>query len=70
MGGPGSKLFDAVAWFDANIIDGMVNGAASFVRDGGGVVRKLQTGYVRTYALGISAGSVALLVWFLVRTAA
>ena len=70
MGGPGAKLFDAIAWFDANVIDGIVNGAASVVRDSGGVVRKLQTGYVRTYALGISAGSVALLVWFLVRTAA
>jgi len=70
MGGPGAKLFDAIAWFDANVIDGIVNGAATVVRDSGGVVRKLQTGYVRTYALGISAGSVALLVWFLVRTAA
>ncbi len=70
MGGPGTKLFDAIAWFDATIVDGIVNGAASFVRDGGGAVRKLQSGYVRSYALGISAGSVALLVWFLVRTAA
>ena len=70
MGGPGAKLFDAIAWFDANVIDGVVNGAATVVRDSGGMVRKLQTGYVRTYALGISAGSVALLVWFLVRTAA
>ncbi len=67
MGGPGRKLFDAITWFDANVVDGMVNGAASFVRDGGGVVRKIQTGYVRSYALGISLGSVALLVWFLVR---
>ena len=70
MGGPGAKLFDAVAWFDATVIDGIVNGAASVVRDGGSVARKIQTGYVRTYALGISVGSVALLVWFFVRTAA
>ena len=70
MGGPGALLFSAIAWFDANIIDGIVNGTASAVRGSGGVVRKFQSGYVRTYALGISAGSVALLVWFLVRTAA
>lgn len=70
MGGPGTKLFDAIAWFDATVIDGIVNGAASVVRDSGGAVRKIQTGYVRSYALAISAGSVALLVWFLVRTAA
>lgn len=70
MGGPGKKIFDAIAWFDATIIDGVVNGAASFVREGGGVARKLQTGYVRTYALSIAAGSVALLVWFFVRIVA
>ena len=70
MGGPGTKLFDAIAWFDATIIDGMVNGVATTVRDGGSVVRRLQSGFVRSYALGISLGSVALLVWFFVRTAA
>ena len=70
MGGPGAKLFDAIAWFDANVVDGLVNGTASAVRGSGSIVRKLQTGYVRTYALSIAVGSVALLVWFLVRTAA
>jgi len=69
MGGPGRKLFDAITWFDATVVDGIVNGSAAVVRNGGGVVRRLQTGYVRSYALGISLGSVALLVWFLVRTA-
>ncbi len=70
MGGPGVKLFDAVAWFDANIVDGLVNGVATTVRDGGGLVRRFQSGFVRSYALGISLGSVALLVWFFVRIAA
>jgi len=70
MGGPGAKLFDAIAWFDATVIDGIATGAASMVRGGGVTVRKLQTGFVRTYALGIAAGSVALLVWFFVRIAA
>ena len=70
MGGPGRLLFDAVAWFDANVIDGLVNGVAGTVRASGGVVRRVQTGFVRSYALAISVGSVALLVWFLFRTTA
>ncbi len=70
MGGPGRMLFDAIAWFDANVIDGLVNGVASTVRISGGMVRRVQTGFVRSYALAITVGSVALLVWFLVRTTA
>ena len=70
MGGPGTKLFEAVAWFDAAIVDGVVNRVASTVRQGGTAVRRLQSGFVRSYALGISLGSVALLVWFFVRTTA
>ena len=27
MGGPGRKAFEAAAWFDANVVDGAVNGA-------------------------------------------
>ena len=33
----------------------------------GGQLRKLQTGYVRSYALGVGLGAVALLAWFLYR---
>ena len=32
VGGPGSKGFEAVAWFDRNVIDGAVNGVATLVR--------------------------------------
>lgn len=70
MGGPGAKMFDAITAFDATVVDGMVNGTGSLVRSGGGVVRRFQNGLVRSYALGISVGSIALLVWFLVRVAA
>ncbi len=69
MGGPGRLLFDAVAWFDAKVVDGFVNGMATTVRAGGGVVRRVQTGFVRSYALAITVGTVALLIWFLTRTA-
>ncbi|MGI9606521.1 MAG: NADH-quinone oxidoreductase subunit L [Acidimicrobiales bacterium] len=70
MGGPGRRLFDGLTWFDANVIDGVVNGVATTVRSGGGLIRRIQTGFVRSYALGITLGSVALLVWFFARTAA
>ncbi len=68
MGGPGRKLFDFVAWFDATIIDGAVNGVGRVVRAAGADMRSIQTGMVRTYAAMVSIGAVALICWFLVRT--
>jgi NADH-quinone oxidoreductase subunit L len=67
MGGPGRRLFQAISSFDAHIVDGAVNGVASEVRNFGSVLRKLQTGYVRQYALGIAVGAIALLAWFVSR---
>ncbi|MGH9118567.1 MAG: NADH-quinone oxidoreductase subunit L [Acidimicrobiales bacterium] len=65
-GGPGRRFFDAVAWFDANIIDGAVNGAAGLVSWFGGRLRKVQTGYVRNYALEIAVGTILVVGLFLV----
>jgi NADH-quinone oxidoreductase subunit L len=47
--------------FDANMIDGSVNGIASLVGRAGGVLRRLQTGHVPTYVLSILVGVVVLL---------
>ena len=66
MGGPGRQAFDGVAWADANVVDGAVNGTGALVRGTAGKVRKLQTGNVRTYAAAIGAGVVLLLMWFVV----
>ena len=52
---------------DRRIIDGAVNGAGLVVRGGGSQLRKLQTGYVRNYALGIAAGTVAILAYVVLR---
>jgi NADH-quinone oxidoreductase subunit L len=62
----------ALAYFSATVIeskviDGAVNGVASLVRGTGGALRRLQTGYVRSYALGLVAGVVALVAYVLVR---
>lgn len=66
MGGPGRKAFDGVAWADAHVIDGAVNGSGELVRGTAGQVRKLQSGNVRNYAAAIGSGVVLLLVWFVV----
>ncbi|MGI9600755.1 MAG: NADH-quinone oxidoreductase subunit L [Acidimicrobiales bacterium] len=67
MGGPGRRLFDAVTWFDTNIIDGAVNGAGRLVRLVGGPMRSLQTGLVRTYAAAVTLGAVLVVLWFVLR---
>jgi NADH-quinone oxidoreductase subunit L len=66
MGGPGRRSFDAAAWADKNVVDAAVNGTARGIRSIGSVVRKAQTGLVRTYAAAIGVGAVLLLVWFVI----
>jgi NADH-quinone oxidoreductase subunit L len=67
MGGPGRTAFEDVAWVDANVVDGAVNGAAASVRASGGVLRRVQSGIVRMYAAFIAIGLVVMLAWFLLR---
>ncbi len=68
VGGPGRAAAAFTAFtIDKRIVDGAVNGVATLVRNGGGQLRKVQSGYVRNYALGLAAGAVLLLAWTLVR---
>ncbi|GAB4519627.1 MAG: hypothetical protein OHK0046_28780 [Anaerolineae bacterium] len=48
--------------FDLGIIDGAVNGVAWLVRLFSGNLRQVQTGYVRTYAIGLLLGVVFVIV--------
>jgi NADH-quinone oxidoreductase subunit L len=48
--------------FDQGIIDGVVNGVARVVRLVSGRVRGVQTGYVRTYAVALLLGVVAVVI--------
>ena len=57
---PGLYLTRALVFFDNKGIDGLVNGIAAGFGGGSGRLRRLQTGFVRTYALSIFGG--ALLV--------
>jgi NADH-quinone oxidoreductase subunit L len=49
---------------DKLVIDGAVNGTGRVVARAAGGLRKLQTGYVRTYALALLIGAVLVVAWF------
>jgi len=66
-GGPGRRAFDAMAWFDTNIIDGAVNGVGYLAEQTGQRIRRLQTGQVRGYALGMAVGAVLILGYVVTR---
>jgi len=50
---------------DAGLIDGTVNGVGLVVSAASGVLRRTQTGSVRTYAFSLFAGAVAILAYYL-----
>ena len=68
IGRPGQAMARfAATVVDGRIIDGAVNGAAAAVRKGASGVRRLQTGYVRNYALGIALGLAAVIAFVISR---
>jgi NADH-quinone oxidoreductase subunit L len=68
VSGPGTAFANFLArGIDHDVIDGAVNGIATGFREIGGGLRRVQTGLVRNYALGIVLGAVALVIWFTTR---
>jgi NADH-quinone oxidoreductase subunit L len=59
---PGLWLTRALVYVDSRGVDGAVNGLAAGLGGGSGRLRKLQTGFVRSYALSMMAGAVAVLI--------
>ncbi len=57
----GKVIGDACAAFDRTVIDGIVNGFGWLSAAIGNTVRRIQTGYVRTYAAVTGLGVIALL---------
>ena len=57
---PGLWLTRALVYFDSKGIDGAVNGLAAGFGGSSGRLRKLQTGFVRSYALSMMGGAVAV----------
>jgi NADH-quinone oxidoreductase subunit L len=65
---PFQILSDCLAHpFDQGTIDGSVNGIATGTRNLSNMIRKLQNGYVRNYALAVIAGFVLILAYLLIQ---
>jgi NADH-quinone oxidoreductase subunit L len=53
--------------FDPSVVDGIVNGVASLVIGWARGLRRVQTGFVMNYALGVLLGAVAVVAYLLAR---
>ena len=64
---PIKRVSEGALWkgVDAGLIDGSVNGVGAAVQSTSQVLRRLQTGSVRTYAASLFLGAVMILGWYL-----
>ncbi len=62
---PGTWLTRALVFVDNKGIDGIVNGTAALLGGTSGRLRRLQTGFVRSYALGMLGGGIVLIALLL-----
>jgi NADH-quinone oxidoreductase subunit L len=68
IGRPGARLASfASGVIDRRAIDGVVEGVGTATRGAGSALRRLQTGFLRQYALGMVLGIVLLLAFMLTR---
>jgi NADH-quinone oxidoreductase subunit L len=63
---PGQWLTRLSVFFDSRGVDGLVNGLAAIIGGTSGRLRRIQTGFVRTYALSMLIGAVLLVAGLLV----
>jgi len=62
---PGTWLARALVYVDNKGVDGIVNGIAAALGGSSGRLRRLQTGFVRSYAATMLGGSILVLIAFL-----
>jgi NADH-quinone oxidoreductase subunit L len=62
---PGQYLTRAMVFFDGRGLDGAVNGLAAFLGGTSGRTRRLQTGFVRSYAMSLLGGAVVMVATLL-----
>ena len=62
----GGRVADALWWFDREVIDGTVNAIGAATVDAGRGLRRVQTGRVQNYALGIAIGLIVMAGSYLV----
>jgi NADH:ubiquinone oxidoreductase subunit 5 (subunit L)/multisubunit Na+/H+ antiporter MnhA subunit len=56
----GGKIAAAIWWFDREVVDGTVNAIGASTIDAGRGLRRIQTGRVQNYALGIAIGLIVM----------
>jgi NADH-quinone oxidoreductase subunit L len=57
---PGTWLARALVYVDNKGVDGLVNGIAALLGGSSGRLRRVQTGFVRSYAMSMLGGTVLL----------
>jgi NADH-quinone oxidoreductase subunit L len=58
---PGQYLTRFLVFFDNRVVDGFVNASAAVIGGSSSRMRRIQTGFVRSYALSMFAGAVLLI---------
>jgi NADH-quinone oxidoreductase subunit L len=63
---PIERLSDVLLWrvIDVHLIDGLVNGAAGLVRYWASGLRRIQSGYTRSYATWVLIGAVLIFIYY------
>jgi NADH-quinone oxidoreductase subunit L len=61
----GGRFAAAIWWFDRVVVDGTVNGIGFVTVETGEVLRRIQTGRVQNYALGIAFGLILMAAGYL-----
>ena len=56
----GGRVADAIWWFDREVVDGTVDAIGRFTVGAGRGLRRVQTGRVQNYALGIAIGLIVM----------
>jgi NADH-quinone oxidoreductase subunit L len=62
----GGRVANGMWWFDRVVVDGTVNWIGASTRGAGGSLKRIQTGHVQNYALGIAIGLLVMAGSFLV----
>jgi NADH-quinone oxidoreductase subunit L len=55
-------MVESLVTFDDTIVDGVATGSGSGALGLSGVLRRLQSGYVRSYALSVLAGALVVIL--------
>ena len=56
----GGRIAALAWWFDRTVVDGTVNGIGTLTIEAGRGLRRIQTGHVQNYALGIAIGLIVM----------